>query len=422
MKKLLALVLVSMLISSPSLAYVGVEADGVRKGIATNINFVGGPTITGGSTKAVSYAAPAITGGTIDGAVIGGTTPAAGTFTNLTVNGNTTIGDAAADTLLVNANTISFEGATADAFEAIFAFTDPTADNTFTFADGGGTVMVSSLATNATDAANSVTGASNAIVFEGATADAFELTLAPADATADATITLPDGPGTVMLSSLATNAVDAANSITGASNNLVFEGATADGFETLITPTDATADRTLTLPDAGGTVMLSSLATNGADAANAVTGASNALVFEGATADGFETSLVSTDVGADATITLPAQTGTVHVGAAATALTADTTATITVTAGNQLFTYTIDTDNEDCTLTFSAGGAAGDEVTIIFITDSGGSADEVMTFDSTLADSEGTLTLANATAQRYVIRFISDGTIWNEVSRTAILA
>ena len=46
---------------------------------------------------------PAISGGTINNAAIGGTTPAAGAFTTLSSTGNTTIGDASADTLTVNA-------------------------------------------------------------------------------------------------------------------------------------------------------------------------------------------------------------------------------------------------------------------------------------------------------------------------------
>ena len=45
-------------------------------------------------------------------------------------------------------------------------------------------------------------------------------------------------------------------SVTGASNALVFEGATANDFETSIVPTDATADQTITLPDASGMVWL----------------------------------------------------------------------------------------------------------------------------------------------------------------------
>jgi hypothetical protein len=39
-------------------------------------------------------------------------------------------------------------------------------------------------------------------------------------------------------------------------NAFVFEGATADEFETTLTVTDPTADRTITLPDATGTVVL----------------------------------------------------------------------------------------------------------------------------------------------------------------------
>ena len=41
-------------------------------------------------------------------------------------------------------------------------------------------------------------------------------------------------------------------------NAFVFEGATDDGFETTLTVTDPTADRTITLPDATGTVALTS--------------------------------------------------------------------------------------------------------------------------------------------------------------------
>jgi hypothetical protein len=41
-------------------------------------------------------------------------------------------------------------------------------------------------------------------------------------------------------------------------NQVVFEGLTADGFETTLSPTDPTADRSIFLPDASGTIVLSS--------------------------------------------------------------------------------------------------------------------------------------------------------------------
>ena len=39
--------------------------------------------------------------------------------------------------------------------------------------------------------------------------------------------------------------------------NIVFEGATDDAFETTLTVADPTADRTITLPDSTGTVVVS---------------------------------------------------------------------------------------------------------------------------------------------------------------------
>ena len=46
----------------------------------------------------------------------------------------------------------------------------------------------------------------------------------------------------------------------GTTGSLVFEGSTADGFETTLAVTDPTADNTITLPNATGTVPLLSLA------------------------------------------------------------------------------------------------------------------------------------------------------------------
>jgi hypothetical protein len=84
------------------------------------------------------------------------------------------------------------------------------------------------------------------IVFEGATADSYETTLQVTDPTADRTITLPNATGTVITTG---NLSD----LTFVSN-IVFEGATDNAFETTLAVTDPTADRTLTFPDSTGTV------------------------------------------------------------------------------------------------------------------------------------------------------------------------
>jgi hypothetical protein len=106
----------------------------------------------------------------------------------------------------------------------------------------------------------------SSITFEGATANAFETTVAVTDPTADRTITLPDASGTVVLADGSGNltvsgdltvsgTTTTINSTTiNATTGMVFEGATANDFETTLTVTDPTADRTLTLPDASGTL------------------------------------------------------------------------------------------------------------------------------------------------------------------------
>ena len=77
------------------------------------------------------------------GSAIGSTTPSTGAFTTLSSTAATIIGDAPADTLHHNADTITYEGATANDFELTLAITDPTADITATFPDHTGTIAVS---------------------------------------------------------------------------------------------------------------------------------------------------------------------------------------------------------------------------------------------------------------------------------------
>jgi hypothetical protein len=159
-----------------------------------------------------------------------------------------------------NATPICFEGTVEDGFETCITVTNPTADRTFTIPDAaGGTYLVSSLATNGIDVANSIWGASNALVFEGATANAFETSIVPADVGADNTLTLPNTTGALLLSTLTTNNTDVVNSVWAESNGFTFEGATANGFELTVTPGDPIADVTVTLPAMTGTAVVSAV-------------------------------------------------------------------------------------------------------------------------------------------------------------------
>jgi hypothetical protein len=102
----------------------------------------------------------------------------------------------------------------------------------------------------------------NNIVLEGTTDNAFEMTLSGGDPTADRTITLPDVTGTVVTTgNLSAITTLTSPTITGAVFNdgsVVFEGTTANDFETTLAITDPTADRTITFPDLTGTVALTS--------------------------------------------------------------------------------------------------------------------------------------------------------------------
>ena len=162
----------------------------------------------------------------------------------------------------------------------------------------------------AVDAANGVWGISAGLNFEGSSADTSETTIAVTNPTADRTFTLPDASGTAFLTSLATNVADAANAVTGISNGLLFEGSSADANETTVTVTNPTADRTFTIPDMTGTPMLTTLSTNTTDAANSVLGTTNGFIFEGATANASETTVTVIDPTADRTLSYPDETGT----------------------------------------------------------------------------------------------------------------
>lgn len=168
-----------------------------------------------------------------------------------------------------------------------------------------------------------------------------------------------------------------------------------------------------------GTVGLGDAVTDVVTVTGKVAGATP-LSFDGTTANTVYTILAVDDPASSSkTVTLPAVTGTIKLTGAAVALTPSSAVTLTVAKGTTLYTDTITTDNEDQTITFSGAGAAGDEVTIIFATD-GGAGDEVITFHGTLVSSTGTLTLAGTASRFYSIRFISNGSHWYEVSRTAI--
>mgnify|MGYP003134984906 FL=1 len=148
------------------------------------------------------------------------------------------------------------------------------------------TTLISGVA----DAANSISIGSGNIVFEGSNADGNETTLTAANATADRTLTLPNESGTLLTT--ASTITPTVNTLTIGSTSIAL-GATASTIAGLTTLTAATLN--------AGT----------AGAANAISIGSTGIVFEGSTADANETTLSIVDATADRTINLPNASGTI---------------------------------------------------------------------------------------------------------------
>src|SRR6056300_890378 len=186
---------------------------------------------------------------------------------------------------------LTFEGSTDDSNETTLAVTDPTADRTITLPDATGTVVLK----DTTDTLTNKTLTSPTITGTGAIAGTFTgdltgdvtgnadtaTTLATArtiagqsfDGSANITIAATDLSDTDQ--SLSTTDNVTFNDLTLAgdltvngttttvnsttieiTNSFTFEGSTADANETVFGVVDPTADRTINLPDASGTIVL----------------------------------------------------------------------------------------------------------------------------------------------------------------------
>jgi len=146
----------------------------------------------------------------------------------------------------------------------------------------------------------------SAVTFEGATADAYETSLTVTDPTADRTITLPDASGTVALTS---DLVVTASSTTTFSNKSIalgsntvtgttaqFNTALTDGSFATLAGTESLTNKSLTAP-----VLNATSAT-----------VAGKILFKEGTDNGTNTvTLLGAASTADVVLTLPAETGTV---------------------------------------------------------------------------------------------------------------
>jgi hypothetical protein len=219
---------------------------------------------------------------------------------------------------------IVFEGATADSYETTLQVTDPTADRTITLPNVDGTVITTG---NLSDITN-IGVFTSTITMEGSTANDFELTLSAGDPTADRTITFPDSTGTVALTSDITVTASSTNtfsnkSISLGSNTVTstlaeLNTAISDADVATLAGTETLTNKTLTTPTINGPTIT---ATGQTPTIHGIyLPAPHNIIFEGTTANDFETTLEAGEPTGDRTITLPDASGTVALVANVAAL------------------------------------------------------------------------------------------------------
>jgi hypothetical protein len=114
------------------------------------------------------------------------------------------------------------------------------------------------------------------------------------------------GAGAITLQGVTNNGAITTNDILLNGANLVFEGLVENAFETTLTVDEPTADRVVSLPNVSGTVIT----TGNLEFPTSLNLQQNAnIIFEGATNDGFETTLTVEDPTVDRTVSLPNQSG-----------------------------------------------------------------------------------------------------------------
>ncbi len=287
---------------------------GAVYGSATNNS--GNLIIKSGTTTAATFSGANVT---LAGTVASGAITSSGSLTGT-------------QAILSNASPLVFEGATADSFETTIAVTDPTADRTLTLPDATDTLV--GRATTDTLTNKTLT---TPVIAEIDSAGNFTV-----DAATD--IILDADGGDVFLKDAGTTY----GSLTNTGGNLIIKSGTTTAM------TMSGANVTI----AGNLTVSGSTTTVDSSTVNLQTG----FVFEGSTADSFETTLVATDPTADRTVTIPDLTGTVSLITATETLTNKTLTTPVIAEIDSGSTITLDAttdiilDADGDNITLKAGG------------------------------------------------------------------
>ena len=315
----------------------------------------------------------------------------------------------------ITSPTLIFEGSTADSFETTIAITDPTADRTITLPNATGTVALqnASIDMNGTelildaDADTSITAdTDDQIDIKIAGADDFTFTANKLDVLSGSTLEVNgtlDINGTELIldadadTSITADTDDTIHFKIGGNDRITFTTGIIDlkndgsqsqlrlycessnaHYVAIQAPAhaDFSGNHVITLPNAAATLATTTLAETLTNKTLTNPAISGSIIFEGATADSFETTFSVVDPTADRTITFPNETFKVNSYANKATLAGDgSTTTITVGTGyniNQFFVTINGVDQEPTedftysgsTITLDAAPISGDRVVV----------------------------------------------------------
>ena len=324
---------------------------------------------------------------------LGGT---ASSFSGLTFVETTTVNVLApgtANSITLNSGQIVFEGATANDFETTLAVTDPTADRTITFPDNGGTVALTSDIVYPVTLTNSVTLTNKTLTFGNNTISG---TFAQFN-TAVTDATLVSTTGSETLTNKSVNLAN--NTLTGTLAQ--FNTAVSDATLVSTTGTETLTNKSLTAPTLTGS-----------------SSSAGSIIFKEDTDNGTNSAtLVGPAATADVTITLPAETGTVLTTASSIANSNLANSTVTIGSSAVALGSSVTTLTGITSLTSDAVVAKANGFRVIDNTDT----TKQVAFDASGIATSTTRTLTVPNASDTLVLLGESQTLTNKTLTSAVL-